>query len=49
MFEVNTCSVIAAHKIISETLRSIKGLLPGYEKYLVYYNDIIITPKEQSK
>ena len=45
VFQVNTSTVITAHKFIFKRHMYLyitaKGLLPAYEEYLAFYNDII--------
>ena len=45
VFQVNTFTVITAHKFIFKRHMylyiTVKGLLPAYEEYLAFYNDII--------
>ena len=44
VFQVNTFTVITAHKFICKRHIYLhitaKGLLPAYEEYLIFYNDI---------
>ena len=45
VFQVNTFTVITAHQFIFKRhiylYITAKGLLPAYEEYLAFYNDII--------